>query len=347
MITITLDVHKELCQMVAYSHSTGEVFFETKVGTNAEELRKVIGAVKGKKRVVFEEGPMSGLIKDALKGIVDEVVSSDPTKNALIAQSEDSNDEKDARRLLTLMLAGEIRPVYVPSEPFRTLRSLLQHDGSLCKTLSGVKNRLKALCRRNGIKTRGTKPYRSSGRDQVIEKLPNAALRWQMECLYRELDMYRAERVAVHRVMSRHVGNSDVLKRLETIPGIKKNLSKILYAWIVDPDRFKSRSALVAYAGLGIGQGFTNWHPVGRAHASKRGNRELKRALLLAAQAAINGDNALSRRYKARLDAGWDVSKAKRDIAKEILFIASAMWKKGKAYDDARVSVPDIKRDGP
>lgn len=346
MNIISLDVHKEVSQLAVFSEATGEVFLEMKVPTTKDDLRKVIGGISSPKRVIFEEGPMSAMIQDALEGVADEIISCDPTRNALIARSEDSNDERDARRLITLDRAGAIKSVYVPPEPYRTLRSLLIHDRGLRKVITGAKNRIKALCRRNVIRCRGAKVYRSANRKEVLEKLPNSELRWQMKSLYRQLDMLRKERVGTQRMLGGRAGRIKEVECLESIPGIKGKLSKVIAAWICNPTRFKSRNALSSYAGLGLGQGFTNWKPVGRAHASKRGNRELKRALFLAAQAAIKSKSNLSRRYDARIAAGWEAAKAKRDIARKILFIASKILKTGREYNDDLVSVPEIKHRG-
>ena len=175
---VALDVHSELCQLVAASEETGEVFLELKVPSTAEDLRRVVGGIGGFKRVVFEEGPLSGMIRDALEGVAEEIVSCDPTRNALIARSEHSNDEVDARRLATLSRVGALHPVYVPKEPYRTLRSLSCYDWTLAQAITAVKSRIKALCRRYGVRCRGVGVYRLAGRKEAISKVPTEAARW-------------------------------------------------------------------------------------------------------------------------------------------------------------------------
>lgn len=340
MKTVSLDVHSESSQLVVIDEE-GEVILELKVATEAEELRRIVSGISGPKRVVFEEGPMSGLIHDALVDVADEIISCDPARNALIALSEDKTDKLDARRLAVLARVGSIRSVYVPPEPYRTLRSLLVHDYHLMRQTTGVKNRIKAMCRRHSIRCRGVSVYREANRAGVLKQLPNPFLCWQMECLYRELDMLRQERVGAHRVLKRLCRDIPEVALLTGIPGVGTLTAQTIVAWLVTPERFKSRSALASYSGLGIGQGWTNWQPVGRAKASKRGQRKLKRVLFLSAfAAALKGKSALARRYQARRDAGWEHRKAIRDIAREILFIAVTLWRKGCEYDDTQVSVP-------
>lgn len=342
MKTVALDVHSEVSQMTVVS-PTGEILLEMKLATQPEELRRVIAGIDGPKRVVFEEGPMSGMIRDALTGTAEEIVSCDPTHNALVARLEDKSDERDARRLATLSRAQALHPVYVPPEPYRTLRSLVRYDHSLQRSITGVKNRIKALCRRLGIRCRGVRVYSKAGQKETLKGMPNVAVRWQADSLYRQLRMLRTERLRARTTLALQSREFPVIKRLSSIPGIAALVARTIVAWIVDPHRFKGRKALSAYGGLGLGQGFTNWQPIGRSRASRRGQRELKRVLFIAARAALLGDNAFRRRYEARRKAGWEDRKAIRDIARCILMTVRAVWVTGREYDDAMVGVPATK----
>ena len=339
MKTIALDVHQGCCQLAAYSQQ-GEMLLELKVPTTADELRRVVRGIPGPKRVVFEEGSLSGLIYDALAPEVDEIISCDATRNALIGRAEDSNDEKDAQRLALLARAGALHAVYVPPEPFRTWRSLVRYEHSMTRAATSLKNRIKGLCRRYGLHYEGKEVYRSTERGQVLKQLPSMAVRWQMNSLYRRLDELRTEQVGAHRILG-HLGKTmPVLKRLKTIPGFGALTARTVVAWIVDPSRFTSRKALSSYAGLGLGQSVTGWKPVGRTRASRRGKKELKRVLFIAARVASQCENALARRYQARREAGWEDRKAIRDVARTLLFIARAVWLTGKEYRDENVAIP-------
>ncbi|MCD6216226.1 hypothetical protein J7L05_00015 [bacterium] len=100
------------------------------------------------------------------------------------------------------------------------------------------------MCRRNVIPARGVSVYRSVNRPNVLAQLPNPFLHWQMSILYREYDMLRTERVAVHRLMRRICHDMPEVQCLTSIPGIGCLIAHILVGWIVHPDRFASRSKL-------------------------------------------------------------------------------------------------------
>ena len=337
--TLMFDVHSELSQL-AVADECGEVLLEMQVRSVPEEMRRVVGGISGRKRVIMEQGPLSGTIHDALEDLVEEIVVADPTKNALIACAEDSSDERDALRLGVLDRANAIHGVFVPPEPHRTLRSLLCHDHVLANTVTSTKNRLKGLLRRHAIPCSGTSVYQKSGRKEVRPKLPNAQLRWQLDSLGRQLDQLRNERVGARRTIRRICTKLPQVRTLRSIPGFGAVASATFVAWIVRPERFSSLNKLSSYCGLGLGQGFTNWKPIGRSRASKRGNREVKLILFIAARSAVNGDNAFSRRYEARLERGWPKDAARRDIARKMAFVAAALMRTGRKYDDRLVNVP-------
>jgi len=114
MKTVTLDAHTERSQMAVISPE-GEILIEFQVETTPEELRRVVSGIPGPKGVVLEMGPLSAMIHpahvsaglrvgranapgDALDGVAEEVVSCDPTRNALVSRSDGSNDRLDAAR---------------------------------------------------------------------------------------------------------------------------------------------------------------------------------------------------------------------------------------------------------
>jgi len=198
MKTVSLDVHSDSSQLAVASEN-GEIFMEMKVPTDAKELRRIVSGIPGPKRVVFEEGPMSGMLFDAFEGVADEIISADATRNALIAKSEKKSDERDARNLVLLANANALHKVYVPPEPCRTLRSLVSYDYYLSRIISMVKNKIKALYRRHGIHAVGKSVYRKMNRNKAMGALPGASVKWHMQSLYRQLDgMIERRSVILH-----------------------------------------------------------------------------------------------------------------------------------------------------
>ena len=337
MKSVALDVHKEKTQFTV-ALATGEIVTERVVETKAAVLRREVANVPGPKRVVLENNGWAARIFDAVRDVADEVIVCDPTRNKLIAQADDSDDRRDAKRLGLLSRAGALHPIYVPPEPYRTLRSLVQHEWKLTKEITRNKLRIKAFCRRDGVAYYGKSVYQKRAKDAVTQEF-QARSRFQFGSLFRMLDAARVERLLVRRELRRYSLGIPVVARLQTVPGIGPVIARTLVAWIVDPGRFKSFNALSAYSGLGLKHDISNWRAVHRARASKRGQRAVKSVLFLAARAAVgSGRNGFAERYKARIASGWEDRKAIRDIARKILFCACHVWTSRREYDDGRIN---------
>jgi len=342
MKIISLDVHAQRTQLCV-SDADGTIVLEKAVETRCDCLREAVRKIPGPKAVVFEHGPLSGFLVDALAGLDVEIVSADPARNAMIARAEDSNDERDARRLGTLQRAKALRAVYVPPAPFRVLRALTSYEEDLTRQSSRVMSQLKALCRRFAIRYRGKHVYRKPNRPAMLEQLPSDAMRGLAQSLYRRLDQLRSERIVVRRILRRESAKLPVCRRLETIPGIGPVTARVIVAWIVNPERFKKFSGLCSYAGVGLSQNVTGWRATRRPRASRRGQRHLKRALFQSARGALRGSsNALKQRYDVRVRGGWEPRKATRDLVRTLLRAIVGVWKTKGVYDDGRIKIPPL-----
>ena len=342
MKTVALDMHRERTQLTV-ALETGEIVTERIVATKAESLRQEVARIPGPKQVILENAGWAAHMYDALKDVAEEVIVCDPTRNKLISKADDSNDERDAERLGILSRAGALRAIYVPPEPYRTLRALINHESYLTKATTGNMLRLKAFCRMHGVAYQGKGIYQKKGRAAVLAQFSENS-RFQIESLYRLLDGTRDERHVLRTELRKRSLLIPPIKRMQTVPGIGPITARTLAAYIADPTRFKSPSALAAYAGLGLSQDISNWHPVRRTHASKRGQRAVKRVLFLAARAAVGwGKSRLAERYKARIASGWEDRKAIRDTARKILLTACGVWTSRQEYDDGRITVPVVR----
>jgi transposase len=330
----------------------GEVLIELQVETSPEELRRVVSDIPGPKRVLMENGPPLGDGPPGTAGRTRRRPGGRGRGGRLVRPGEErarvalgqlagtpgriGNDRLDARRLGTLSLVRATREVHVPPEPYRAPRSLVHYDHMLAEAVTRTKLQLKAMLRRYTIPCRGRSVYRRAGRKEILSGLPNACARSQPGGLCRQLDGLRLERVRACRMVSKHATKVPVIGRPRGVPGLGPRTAPTLAAWLAAPGRFRSEPGLSSHAGPGLKDDFSNWKRTKRARASKRGDRELKRALFLPARGALKGTSALRRRYDAGIAAGWDDRKAIRDVARTILFVACAVWRSGKEYDDTR-----------
>ncbi|OKP03571.1 IS110 family transposase [Xenorhabdus eapokensis] len=101
--------------------------------------------------------------------------------------------------------------------------------------------------------------------------------------------------------IKKHIDDSPSLKKnkglLESIPGIGERLSATLLAYIGDGSRFHHSGQVVAYAGLNP-KLHESGQLKGRAHLSKQGSAELRKALYMPALAAISCNKVVKKQWE-------------------------------------------------
>ena len=120
---------------------------------------------------------------------------------------------------------------------------------------------------------------------------------------------------------------------LHTIPGIGMIAAATILAEIGDINRFKSSSALVAFAGIDptVRQSgeFSNTHN----HMSKRGSPYLRHAIFLAATTCSFHNSPLNAYYKKKREQGKHHLTATGAVARKLTTIIYAVLRDGKPYE--------------
>jgi len=120
---------------------------------------------------------------------------------------------------------------------------------------------------------------------------------------------------------------------LHTIPGIGMIAAATILAEIGDINRFKSSSALVAFAGIDptVRQSgeFSSTHN----HMSKRGSPYLRHAIFLAATARSFHNSPLNAYYKKKRDQGKHHLTATGAVARKLTTVIYAVLRDSKPYE--------------
>ena len=120
---------------------------------------------------------------------------------------------------------------------------------------------------------------------------------------------------------------------LHTIPGIGMIAAATILAEIGDINRFKSSSALVAFAGIDptVRQSgeFSSTHN----HMSKRGSPYLRHAIFLAATTCSFHNSPLNAYYKKKRDQGKHHLTATGAVARKLTTVIYAVLRDGKPYE--------------
>jgi len=117
----------------------------------------------------------------------------------------------------------------------------------------------------------------------------------------------------------------------------------MIFAYLDTPWRFKKKSKLHKYCGVGLVRATSGKDKKGRPKPPILKlpwfvNRRVKNAVLGAATSAIErGDNAFKNYYERMVSNGIIPANARHSVARKLVSTMSAMWKNGSEYDETLI----------
>jgi transposase len=340
-----LDVHAASTTFGVVSEA-GKQIGSHVVETNGQALVEQLKTIPGKRHVVLEEGTQSAWLYEILTPHAEEVVV------AVVSESRGQKDDKrDAFGLADQLRTGAIkRKVFKEVGAFKTLRELAHTHAMIVQDVVRVQNRIKALYRSRGIAVAGKSVYAEKGREEFLEKLPDAT-RAAAKTLYAQYDAVEAIRQQAEKDLVKEAHKHPISRVLETCPGLGPIRVAQMMPIVVAPGRFRTKRQFWSYCGLGIVmRSSSDWVAKDsggwkRADVQKtRGlnmthNHTLKNIFKGAATtviAQLGESEPLHQDYQRLTAAGTKPNLAKLTIARKIAAIALSMWKSKEKYDPTK-----------
>lgn len=337
---IGLDVHCQETELAVIT-AGGRLTKRMRVSTTVPTLVEALKSVRRPRHAVLEEGPLADWLIRNLAPHVDEIVACDPRRNHLIAKDSDKDDRIDAEKQAQLYRGGYVKPVH-HSETFDRAvfkqQVGLYHDRVRNRVRQA--NRIMAQLRRHGVIVQEKAFAESNLRGELLPRLPrNRVIRAQIPCLWDGYGAAVEQAKAMRRLLIRLARKMPQIRRFIEIPGIRWIRASTFFAYIDTPWRFKSKSALWKYLGLGLERRTSGSGPV-QLHVVRQVNRCLKSTMLGAAQSAIaSRDNPFAEQYRRWLYDGLVPRLARRNVARSQATVMWGMWKNGSVYRPEWVGV--------
>lgn len=337
---IAMDTHCQDTELVVATE-TGRVTRRERCATTIPALTEVITSVRRPRVVVFEEGPLADWLLRELRDVADEIVPCDPRRNHLIAKDSDKDDPIDAEKLAQLYRGGYVKPVHHPESIERMLfkrHVSLYHDRVRNRVRQA--NRILAELRHYGVMAHERAFAQPSDRDELLARLPKEGRVHQtFQCLWRGYDAAVEQQEAMRSGLIELAKGEPQIRRFQALPGIKWIRAATFFVYVDTPWRFKSKSALWKYLGIGLvrrrsGAGHE------QLHVPWAVNRTLKYAILGAATSAIAaGNNPFADQYERWIHDGLTPRIARRNVARSQAAVMWGMWKTGSVYHPEVVGV--------
>lgn len=306
---------------IARMTASSEKVHVVDVPTDLEELKIYLGRLKGKKILTIEESHVAQWLYTELKSLVDEILVCDPYRNHLLKEGA-KNDKIDATKLVKLLRAKLLKPVFHSGDEFIHLRKLTSGYNDLIQSGVRLKNQRSALFRSNGA----TEKKRCSLRP---------AERFVLQGLEQAIEIYEDERERYQDEFADLCKKNKILKNLKSVPGIAEISAVQIAAIVVDPRRFKSKGAFLAYCGLVDLERISG----GRSYGKKkpRCNRELKKVFKVATFVLVTNSKSTFKTHYDQLisEKGYAPYNARHAVCRRLAILCYGVMKSGKKFKPA------------
>jgi transposase len=206
------------------------------VRTDLDDLKVYLDNLKGTKILTFEESNPAQWLFTELRPLVDEILVCDPYRNHLLKEGGKS-DRVDAQKLVRLLKAGLLKPVFHCTDEFIHLRKLISGYQDLVQMGVRQKNQRTAL-------------FNAIGRSKKEKNLPKESEAFVLEGLDAGIEFYETQKLRYEKQLKKIINEHRHLKNLTTIPGIGVIGAITIASIVVEPKRFADRSAFWSYCGL-------------------------------------------------------------------------------------------------
>jgi transposase len=317
---VGLDVHKFYLIAVGVDAERQPVYGPQRVPLNRLD-HWLANQLTPKDAVVLEMSTNTWQLYDELLPRVQSVTVVHPPHLALITRAQVMNDQIAALTLARLHAACLIPPLWVPPEDVRETRALIAQRAKLVRLSTQSKNRLHAVLHRHHLPPPDGPFFAPAQRDWWLGLPVSATERTRIETDLNTLDFARQQLALLEAAMAKLAAADERVPLLIQLPGFSLIAAMVVLAAIGPIERFASAPKLVGYAGLGA-----RVHESGLTHhrgrITKAGRRDLRAAMVEAAQTAAN-THPHWQAVLARLEPRLGRNKAIVAIARKLLV---AVW---------------------
>jgi transposase len=336
---VAIDVHSGFCEG-GWVDQSGRERGTFKTPTNVPALIEALEKVPRPRKVAIEEGPLSDWLCRNLRESVDEMVSCDSYRNALIAKEGEKADPIDWRKLAQLYRGGYIKVVHHPQELSRSLfkqHMQLYHDRVRHRVSEGLK--IIWRMRRLGVFIREKDLIDEKRRAAMIALVPaDDVAQEDVTVMLSGYDRAAEQVTILRRRLTQLARAEPMVKRLCDLPGVGPIRAATFFVFVDTPFRFKSKQKLWKYMGIGLEKRQSGNGRV-LLRVPKRCSRVLKSVIVGAAKsAAASGDNPFADQHQRWLDDGCSPRIARRNVARSLATVMWGMCKSGSEYDPKKVN---------
>lgn len=297
---VGLDIHKHYC-VIAGVDRDGRVVLPPVRVEHADLEGWLKKNLQETDYVVIESTTNAWHVYDLLEPLAEGVVVANPIKVKQIATARVKTDIRDTLILARLLAANLVPEVWVPPAHVREMRQLLSQRRQLVETHTQILNRMHSVAHRHHLQHERGKRFNEQTigwqKDKRLSGMEQFQLSLEMENkVYIEKQIERISQEVRKRCHQKPWAES--MTYVMQLPGFGVITAMTVLSAIGDIQRFETPKQLASYSGLtpGLEQSGTKNRGKG---ITKEGRRELRWALVEAAQMAVKSDPLWKSRFQA------------------------------------------------
>ena len=281
-----LDVHARSVLAVTIDGESGELCSRRLSGATSEVV-KFCSSLPGPTRVAYEAGPTGYGLARALDAVGVGCVVAAPGKIERPAADKVKTDQRDAERVLRLLMIDGLHPVRVPSRQEEALRDVVRAREAVRGDLMRARQRLSKLLLRHDVRYEDTASAWTIRHRSWLTAL-NLGERGAQVTLLEYLgaiDAIVIRRDALEKTIAELIPGSpweQTVARLRCLRGIDTLSAVGLCAEIGEFERFAKAGQLMSYVGLTPSED-TSGEKRRQGAITKTGSRHARRLLVEAA----------------------------------------------------------------
>jgi transposase len=246
-------------------------------------------------------------------------------------------DKIDAKKIAMSLRSGMLEGIAIPPKQIQRDRNMVRARYQIAKDERRVKHRIRSHMNFYGfIESKDHDKYKYWSRN-TIKEIEAIATENKDEVLKYHLEKLKMERSQLLnqtrklRAMSRSDRYQDSVELLMSIPGVGLLTIMVFLTEMWGIARFKTDDQYMSYIGL-VPTSNSSGERERRGGISKRGNKQLRTSIVLAAWSSIRHNAEMLSRYEELRSNGKTGNKAIIKIAKKLALIMKAVIRDNKKY---------------
>lgn len=248
---VGIDYHRRKVQVCAMD-AQGRVVLNRSCGSTPVEVAELLRGRGPVRRAALEACSGAASFGEALREMTGwQVELADAATVHRVKPVHDKSDRSDAHVLADLCRVNYLPRVWLPGEPVRDLRAVVQYRAGLVATRKQVKQRILATMREVRLEEPGRGRWSKKWLSwlRTTDRL-SPMRRWIVDQHLADLDGLNARLLDAERQLGEMLKGDAIAERLLAMPGIGLVTASVLRAFVDRFDRFRSGKQLARYCGV-------------------------------------------------------------------------------------------------